>query len=75
MKIAKLINNCTQVTKSSVQENLVEEGRRPSVAQPLFCGIMIALLILCIGLAAWALVGIDRRSQQLARFGDAVITV
>ena len=30
---------------------------------------MVALLVLGIGLAAWALVGIDRRSQQVARSG------
>lgn len=61
-----------QATNSPVQENLVgvEEGRRTSMAHPLLCGIMVALLVLGIGLAAWALVGIDRRSQQLARSGD-----
>ena len=37
------------------------------MARLLLCGIMVALLVLGIGLAAWALVGIDRRSQQLAR--------
>ena len=58
-----------QASNSLVQENLVgvEEGRRSSMAHPLLCGIMMALLVLGIGLAAWALVGIDRRSQQLAR--------
>ena len=62
----------TQASKSLVQENLVgvEEGRRSSMAHPLLCGIMMVLLVLGIGLAAWALVGIDRRSQQLARSGD-----
>ena len=69
-----MINNCTQVAKSSVQESLVgvEEARRFSMARPFLCGIMVALFVLGIGLAAWALVGIDRRSQQLARSGDAI---
>ena len=45
------------------------------MARPLLCGIMVALLVLGISLAAWALVGIDRRSQLLARFNDAADTV
>lgn len=47
-----------------------ENGSRPSMARPLLCGIMMALVVLAIGLAAWTLVGIDRRSQQLARSDD-----
>ena len=51
-----------------------ENGSRPSMARPLLCGIMMALVVLAIGLAAWTLVGIDRRSQQLARSDDSVVT-
>ena len=43
------------------------------MARPLLCGIMMALVVLAIGLAAWTLVGIDRRSQQLARYDDAMV--
>ena len=50
-----------------------ENGSRPSMARPLLCGIMMALVVLAIGLAAWTLVGIDRRSQQLARSDDAMV--
>ena len=50
-----------------------ENGSRPSMARPLLCGIMMALVVLAIGLAAWTLVGIDRRSQQLARYDDAMV--
>ena len=38
--------------------------------RPLACGLLTAFLVLLIGLAAWALVGIDQKSQLLARFAD-----
>ena len=68
---SKSIDVCTQVAKSSVQVS-VEEGRRSSLVRPLLCGIMVALLVLGIGIAVWALVGIDRRGQQLARSGNTL---
>ena len=43
------------------------------MARPFLCGIVIALHVLGIGLAAWALVGIDRRGQQFARSGIAIV--
>ena len=43
------------------------------MARPFLCGIMMALHVLGIGLAAWALVGIDRRGQQFARSGIAIV--
>ena len=62
-----------QVKSSIAERNLVgneENNSKSSIVRPLACGLLTALLVLLIGLAAWALVGIDQKSQLLARFAD-----
>ena len=62
-----------QVASSIAERNLVgneESSSKSSIVRPLACGLLTAFLVLLIGLAAWALVGIDQKSQLLARFAD-----
>ena len=62
-----------QVKSTIAERNLVgneESSSKSSIVRPLACGLLTAFLVLLIGLAAWALVGIDQKSQLIARFAD-----